>query len=35
MRARLLAELVEPGSAGALASRVGVARQKLNYHLKA
>lgn len=35
MRARLLAELVEPGSAGALALRIGVPRQKLNYHLRA
>ena len=34
-RAMLLAELVEPASAGALAPRVGIARQKLNYHLKA
>lgn len=34
-RARLLAELVEPASAGALALRVGIARQKVNYHLKA
>jgi DNA-binding transcriptional ArsR family regulator len=35
LRARLLAELVEPGSAGTLAARVGIARQKLNYHLRA
>jgi DNA-binding transcriptional ArsR family regulator len=35
VRARLLAELVEPASAGALASKVGIARQKLNYHLRA
>ena len=35
MRARLLAELIEPQSAGALASRLGIARQKLNYHLRA
>ena len=35
MRARLLAELVQPGSAGALALRIGVSRQKLNYHLRA
>jgi DNA-binding transcriptional ArsR family regulator len=35
VRARLLAELVEPASAGALARRVGIARQKLNYHLRA
>ena len=35
VRARLLAELVEPGSAAALAARVGIARQKVNYHLKA
>lgn len=35
VRARLLAELVEPASAGAVASRVGIARQKVNYHLRA
>lgn len=35
MRARLLAELVEPSSAGALALRIGIPRQKLNYHLRA
>jgi DNA-binding transcriptional ArsR family regulator len=35
MRARLLAELAEPISAGALALRIGVPRQKLNYHLRA
>ncbi|HZA78544.1 MAG TPA: helix-turn-helix domain-containing protein [Acidimicrobiales bacterium] len=35
LRARLLAELVEPGSAATLAARVGIARQKVNYHLKA
>jgi len=34
VRARLLAELVEPGSAAALAARVGIARQKVNYHLR-
>lgn len=35
MRARLLAELAEPGSATTLANRVGLARQKVNYHLRA
>jgi DNA-binding transcriptional ArsR family regulator len=35
VRARLLTELVEPASAGALAHRVGIARQKVNYHLRA
>jgi DNA-binding transcriptional ArsR family regulator len=35
VRARLLAELVEPASAGSLAAKVGIARQKLNYHLRA
>jgi DNA-binding transcriptional ArsR family regulator len=35
IRARLLAELVEPASAAALATRVGIARQKVNYHLRA
>jgi DNA-binding transcriptional ArsR family regulator len=35
VRARLLSELTEPASAGALARRVGIARQKVNYHLNA
>ena len=35
IRARLLAELAEPGSAASLAQRVGLARQKVNYHLRA
>ncbi len=35
IRSRLLAELTEPASAAALASRVGIARQKVNYHLRA
>jgi DNA-binding transcriptional ArsR family regulator len=34
VRARLLAELSEPASAAALAERVGLARQKVNYHLR-
>ncbi|MFG1947063.1 ArsR/SmtB family transcription factor [Nonomuraea sp. NPDC048826] len=34
MRSRLLAELVEPGSATTLAAKVGLARQKVNYHLR-
>jgi DNA-binding transcriptional ArsR family regulator len=34
VRARLLAELAEPASAAALAERVGLARQKVNYHLR-
>jgi DNA-binding transcriptional ArsR family regulator len=34
VRARLLAELAEPGSAASLAARVGLARQKVNYHLR-
>src|SRR5262245_5711973 len=34
-RSRLLAELVEPASAAELAARLGVARQKVNYHLRA
>lgn len=33
-RARLLAELAEPNSATTLASRVGLPRQKVNYHLR-
>lgn len=35
IRARLLAELTEPGSAASLAHRVGLPRQKVNYHLRA
>ena len=35
VRARLLGELVVPSSAAGLASRVALARQKVNYHLKA
>lgn len=34
-RGRLLAELAEPASAATLASRVGITRQKVNYHLRA
>ncbi|HEX6674994.1 MAG TPA: helix-turn-helix domain-containing protein [Actinomycetes bacterium] len=34
-RARLLAELAEPASATMLATRLGLARQKVNYHLRA
>jgi len=34
VRARLLAELAEPGSASTLAARMGLARQKVNYHLR-
>jgi DNA-binding transcriptional ArsR family regulator len=34
VRARLLAELVEPGSATTLGARVGMPRQKVNYHLR-
>ncbi|MGE0441818.1 MAG: helix-turn-helix domain-containing protein [Gemmatimonadales bacterium] len=34
-RARLLAELAAPASAATLANRVGLARQKVNYHLRA
>jgi DNA-binding transcriptional ArsR family regulator len=35
IRARLLSELAEPGSAASLANRVGLPRQKVNYHLRA
>lgn len=35
VRARLLAELAEPGSASSLAAKVGLPRQKVNYHLRA
>ena len=34
IRARLLAELAQPGSASTLATRVGLTRQKVNYHLR-
>lgn len=34
LRARLLAELHEPASAAALAARVALPRQKVNYHLR-
>jgi DNA-binding transcriptional ArsR family regulator len=35
IRSRLLAELTEPASASTLATRVGMARQKVNYHVRA
>ena len=35
VRSRLLAELAEPGSATSLARRIGLPRQKVNYHLRA
>jgi DNA-binding transcriptional ArsR family regulator len=35
VRSRLLSELAEPASAAALAARLGIARQKINYHLRA
>jgi DNA-binding transcriptional ArsR family regulator len=34
VRSRLLAELAEPASAAALAARLGIPRQKVNYHLR-
>src|SRR5690348_4564089 len=34
VRSRLLAELAEPASAAALALRLGIPRQKINYHLR-
>jgi DNA-binding transcriptional ArsR family regulator len=34
-RSRILSELAEPTSAATLATRVGLARQKVNYHLRA
>jgi DNA-binding transcriptional ArsR family regulator len=34
VRARLLAELVVPGSATTLAAKIGLPRQKVNYHLR-
>jgi len=35
VRNRLLSELAQPASASALAGRMGIARQKINYHLHA
>jgi hypothetical protein len=35
VRSRLLAELAKPASAATLAARLGIARQKVNYHLRA
>jgi DNA-binding transcriptional ArsR family regulator len=35
VRSQLLSALAEPASAAALAARVGIARQKVNYHLRA
>jgi DNA-binding transcriptional ArsR family regulator len=35
VRRRLLAELSEPASAATLAGRLGIARQKINYHVRA
>ncbi len=34
VKSRLLAELTEPASAAALAGRLGIPRQKINYHLR-
>jgi DNA-binding transcriptional ArsR family regulator len=34
VRTRLLAELAEPGTATSLAARMGLPRQKVNYHLR-
>src|SRR5262245_16813658 len=35
VRSRLLSELAAPASAATLSTRVGLARQKVNYHLRA
>ncbi len=35
VRSRLLSELAEPASAATLAARMGIPRQKINYHLRA
>jgi predicted ArsR family transcriptional regulator len=35
IRSRILSELTEPASAAALAARLGIPRQKVNYHLRA
>ena len=34
-RARVLAELAEPGSATSVAAAIGLSRQQVNYHLRA
>jgi DNA-binding transcriptional ArsR family regulator len=34
IRSRLLAELADPGSASTLAAKIGLPRQKINYHLR-
>ena len=34
VKSQLLASLIEPSSAAALASRLGLSRQKINYHLR-
>jgi DNA-binding transcriptional ArsR family regulator len=34
IRSRILAELAEPGSATTLAGKIGLPRQKINYHLR-
>ena len=35
VRSRLLSELAKPGSAASLSARLGITRQKINYHLRA
>jgi DNA-binding transcriptional ArsR family regulator len=35
IRSRILSELAQPASAAALAARMGLGRQKVNYHLRA
>ncbi len=35
VRSRLLSELAEPASAASLSARLGIPRQKINYHLRA
>ena len=35
VRSRMLSELAEPASAATLANRLGIPRQKINYHLRA
>src|SRR5882724_6982976 len=35
VRSRLLSELAQPASAATLAARLGIGRQKVNYHLRA
>lgn len=35
IKARVLSELAQPASAASIAARIGLSRQKVNYHLRA